>query len=64
MARASDPGGSPWKIKGNFGLLRYAEIPGVTSKFGVFALGGVAPSRSVKIVFQFQIPRFLTIKLF
>ena len=47
MARASDPGGSPRKIRGNFGLLRYAEIPGVTSKFGISALEGVGPTRLV-----------------
>ena len=64
MARASDPGGSPWKIVGNFGLLRYAEIPGVTSKFGISCLEWFGPSWTVQIVFQFHILQFLAIKLF
>ena len=64
MARAHDPQGAPWLIRGNFGHLKYAKIPGVTSKFGMFSLGGHIPSWTVKIIHQFHFPRFLTTKLF
>ena len=64
MARASDPGGSPWEIIVNFALLEMAKIPGVTSKSGISCLGGLGPSRLVQIVFQFHIPHILAIKLF
>ena len=63
-ARTFDPGDSPWHIRGNFGLFKCAQIPGVTSKFGIFPLEKVGPSWSVQIMYQFHIPRILAIIFF
>ena len=42
----------------------FLEPLGIPSQFGISSFGRLCPSRSVPIVFQFHISRFLTIKLF
>ena len=56
--------GSPWLMLLNSGLLKCAQIPGVTSKFGIFSLERFGPSWTIKNQKQFYNPRFLAIKLF
>ena len=51
MARTCDPGGPPGLERRNFALLKHAEIPGVTRKFGISFLEGFVPPGTIKIEF-------------
>ena len=48
MARTCAPGDPPRIERRNFALLKYAQIPGVTSKFTISSLEGFGPSGTLR----------------